>query len=115
MNLEVTLRISEQLLDWVLESGEYDQIQLADLAYFVKEDTGTDEDLIGRTVEATILLMQDGVLTPGDMVDHEFRPWTVDLQQAERRIREGAAHVRQETGRFLPGDICWFRARSYDA
>lgn len=57
--------------------------------------------------------MRDGVLAPGDMVDYEFQPWAVEPQQAERRIREGAARVREESGRFLSGDICWFRARSY--
>ncbi len=104
---------SQQLLDWVLEAGEDDEVQLADIAYFVKEDSGSTENLINRTVDTAVALIRNNVITPGDMLDYEFHPWPVESEEAERKIREGAARVSEDTGRFLPGDVCWFRASSY--
>ncbi|MCA1229403.1 hypothetical protein [Saccharopolyspora sp. 6M] len=105
---------SKQLLHWILESGEDDEIQLADIYYFVQEDEEPEEDLAERTIEVTVQLTKDGVIIPGDMVDYEFTPWTVDSDTAERRIREGAHHALREAGRFLPGDVCWFRTHNYE-
>ena len=104
---------SKQLAEWVLEAGEDDEVQFADIAYFVKEDSNTEDNLIPRTVDTALELMRDKVLIPGDMVDYEFQPWTLAPAEAEQRIRDEADRISQETGRLLPGDICWFHAASF--
>lgn len=105
--------VSEQFIDWVLETGEDDEVQFADLDWLLQEDTGITTDRVSRTVDAAIELIDQELLIPGDMVDYRFQPWSGTRDEIVQRLRAGQDKVESETGRFLPGDICVFRTSNY--
>lgn len=108
------MELRQDFIDDVLELGEDDEVQFVDLAYLLHEDTGDDTNLVERTVDAALALIEQGYLYPGDILDNMFHRWTVSHEEIIRRLRAGQREVLDGEGQFEFGDICWFHTSSYD-
>ncbi|NYH80147.1 MULTISPECIES: hypothetical protein [Actinopolyspora] len=107
------MELPQEFIDDVLDLGEDDDVQFIDLAYLLKEDTGEEANLVERTVDSAIILMDRGYLYPGDIVDNMFHRWKAPREEIIERFRQGQQEVMRGEGQFNFGDICWFHTSSY--
>ncbi|GAB2664280.1 hypothetical protein GCM10027271_24010 [Saccharopolyspora gloriosae] len=102
------MNLSADFIEGVREAGEDDWVQFIDLGHLLIEESGTNERLIERGVDAAAELIERGIVRPGQLTEHGFQPWTCSKSEAIDQIREMAQEISKTQSIFRPGDICWF-------